>query len=418
MRTALLMTACTFFIFSTFEFAYADQNWSNWRGPHGNGVANDGNYPLKWSNNDSLKWKINLPGRGASTPIVQNDHIYLTTVEDSKNFLLCYSKDGKELWRLEVGIAREGKHQKASGANSSPVADESVVISYFKSGDLACCDHLGKQIWSVNLQQKYAEDTLWWDLGTSPVLVEDMVIVAVMQSGPSYLVAFDKKTGNERWKTDRMMDANNESNQAYTTPVVAEVDGQPIILTLGADHLTAHEARTGKELWRLGGFNPTDHQYFRTIASPVLAGDLIICPYARGETLTAVRLASGLGDKDRIAWHHNQLGTDVPTPVVANGKVYLAGDKGVVTCLDVEDGKILWRGELPKNRNAYSSSPILAGGHLYITREDGAVFVVSAGDKFELVSSNQIDGSTVASPVFFDGKILFRTYDTLYCFGS
>ena len=396
----------------------ADKNWTNWRGPAGNGTVGGGSYPTKWSPTENVLWKLELPGRGASTPVVWDSKIYLTSTLEDKNLLLCLNVAGKELWRTEVGEARKGKHQKATGANSSPATDGTSVFAYFKSGDLQCCDMNGKVVWSKNLQTTYAEDTLWWDLGTSPVLVDDMVIVAVMQSGPSYIVALDKKTGKERWKTDRMMAANDESNQAYTTPIVADVDGQSVLLTLGADHLTAHAVKTGEQLWQLGGFNPTNHQYFRTIASPVLAGNLVICPYARGETLTAVNTATQVSDKERIVWHLDKLGTDVPTPAVSGNRVYISGDKGTVTCLDAATGKTLWQGDLPKNRNAFSSSPIVAGGHVYLTREDGATFVIKDGDKFELVSSNQVDGSTVATPAFVDGMILIRTYDALYCIGS
>jgi outer membrane protein assembly factor BamB len=350
--------------------------------------------------------------------VIWDGKILLTATDDQKNILICLNAEGKELWQTSVGEARKGKHQKATGANSSPSTDGQHVYAYFKSGDLQCCDLEGKVVWSKNLQEAYGEDTLWWDLGTSPVLVDDLVIVAVMQSGPSYIVAFDKKTGEERWKIDRMMNANDESNQAYTTPVVAEVQGQKVLLTLGADHLTAHAVKSGEELWKLGGFNPTNHQYFRTIASPVVAGDLVVCPYARGETLTGVSLAANASDKDRIVWHLDNLGTDVPTPAISGNRVYISGDKGTVTCLDAATGKKIWQGELPKNRNAFSSSPIVAGGHVYLTREDGTTFVIKDSNKFELVATNQVDGATVATPAFFDGKILIRTYDALYCIGG
>ncbi len=197
----------------------------------------------------------------------------------------------------------------------------------------------------MNLQEKYGEDTLWWDLGTSPVLTEDAIVIAVMQSGPSYLVALDKTTGKELWKTDRQFNVNNESNQAYTTPAVVSHKGKTVLLTLGADHLTAHST-DGKLLFAIGGFNPENHQYFRSIASPVVVEDLVVCPYARGETLTAIRIGDGIKEEDRIAWKRDDLGTDVPTPAVANGKIYVLGDKGTLAVLDGATGKNDIRGEV------------------------------------------------------------------------
>jgi hypothetical protein len=217
--------------------------------------------------------------------------------------------------------ARAGKHKKATGANSSPVTDGECVWVYFKSGELACLDlATGAERWRVNLQERFGEDTLWWDLGTSPVLTAKAVVVAVMQTGPSYLAAFDRVTGELRWKHDRDVPAPEEAAQSYSTPLVTAGDstrGEPaeLLVVLGADHVTAHDAANGTELWRVGGLNPEANGFFRSIASPVLAGDLVIAPYARGGTITAIR-RGGSGDVtgSHLAWVRRDIGADVPTP--------------------------------------------------------------------------------------------------------
>lgn len=388
--------------------------WPNWRGPFGNGVAEKGQYPIGWSADANIAWQVELTGRGASTPVVAGDQLFVTSADDKTNLLQAFSLDGKQNWRVEIGKARQGKHAKATGSNSSPVTDGQFVYAYFKSGDLACCRTDGEVVWQLNLQDKYGEDTLWWDLGTSPVLTEHAVVIAVMQSGPSYLLALDRKTGKELWQAKRELPAPDEANQSYSTPIVADIDGREVLFTLGADHLTCHAASDGELLWKVGGFNPEQQRYFRSIASPVLAGDLVICPYARGKSLTAIRIHAK-SEEDRVAWRRTDLGSDVPTPTVSGDRLYVVGDKGELSCLNVATGVTIWQEQLPKSRHAYSSSPIVGGGYVYITREDATTFVVKDAAKYEFVGSNNVPGSTVATPVLADGSVFLRTYDHLYC---
>jgi outer membrane protein assembly factor BamB len=391
--------------------AIADIPWNNWRGPNGSGVADGTGYPTKWSEDSNVKWKLELPGRGASTPIVVDGKVIFTLTHNEKNTVWAIDENGKKVWEMQLSPSVPGKNAKASGANSSPITDGKLVYVYFKNGEVAALDLKGELVWSFNIQEKYGPDTLWWDLGTSPILTKDHLVIAVMHSGPSFLLAIDKSNGSEVWKADRWLDVNQESNQAYTTPVYH--DDQ--IITVGADHVTSHDATNGKSLWRVGGLNPENNPFFRSISSPVVAGDLVICPYARGNTLTAVRIAKDVSDSHRIAWTA-QLGSDVPTPIHHDGKIINLGDKGLVTCLDAPTGKVLWQEQLPRNRNTYSSSPILAGDYLYCSREDGMTSVLDlSGDAPKLIAENSLEGQTVATPVFVNGRIYFRTFEALYC---
>ena len=399
-------------------------DWPNWRGPSGTGVAEGGGYVASWSPQENVLWRTALPGLGASTPAVWGDAVVVTCGIDGRDAAVCLDRSGRERWRRELGAERAGKHKKATGCNPSPVTDGRHVWVYFKSGELACLELAdGAVVWRTNLQERFGEDTLWWDIGTSPVLTARAVVVAVMQTGPSYVAAFDRATGELLWKQERDLGAPEEAAQSYTTPAVAAGDaarGEPaeLVFVLGADHVTAHDAATGKEVWRLGGLNPQGDTFFRSIASPVVAGDLVIAPYARGGTLTAIR-RGGTGDvtATHVAWVRKDLGSDVPTPAVRDGRLFVCTDKGRVACLDVATGATRWEGELPKNRHAYSASPVLVDGRLVVTREDGRATTLAAGEAFEVVGEGTVEEMTVATPVFVDGRILLRTHDALWCLG-
>ena len=396
-------------------------NWPNWRGPNFDGVAPGKGYPTNWSATENVRWKTKLPGPGASTPIVWGERIFLTCAVEANNTAVCLDRDGKIVWQTPIGEkSRSGKNPKATGSNPSAVTDGEHVFFYFKSGDLACLDLAGKIVWEKNLQAEYGEDTLWWDLGTSPVLTKDHVVVAVMHSGPSFLLALDKETGKVAWKQNRKTDAPSEAAQSYSTPVVIRDGDQELIVVLGADYVTAHDGKSGKELWRVGTLNPGANGFFRSISSASARDGIVVAPYARGGTVTAIKLGgSGNVTSSHVVWERDELGSDVPTPAVHEGRVYICGNnqqKGKVTCLDLKTGKTIWTGNVEEKNTEYSSSPVIADGKLYVTREDGATFVLALGDEFKVLAKNTVnEDRTVATPVFLDGQILIRTRENLYC---
>ena len=405
-------------------------DWPNWRGPALDGSAVGTGYVAEWGPDKHVLWKVALPGLGASTPAVWGDRVVVTCTIDGRDAVICLDRAGQESWRKTLGEAKSGKHKKATGANPSPVTDGERVWVYFKSGELACLDLAdGAVAWVTNLQERFGDDTLWWDLGTSPVLTAKGVIVAVMQTGPSYLACFDRATGELRWKHDRDVPAPEEAAQSYSTPLVATGDparGEPeeVLFVLGADHVTAHDAADGRELWRVGGLNPEANGFFRSIASPVLAGDLVIAPYARGGSITAIR-RGGSGDvtASHVAWTRKDIGADVPTPAVRNDRIVVCSDKGLVEGLDAATGKTAWRKDLPKNRNAYSASPVIVDGRVIVVREDGVASVLEwPGDTSDgevaVLGGGSLEEMTVATPVCVDGRILLRTHDSLWCIGA
>ncbi len=400
--------------------------WAEWRGPHGSGWVAEGKLPKNFGGEGGYEWKVELPGRGCSTPIVHSGVLYVTAPVEDKDALLAYGLDGKEKWRQVFGKQKPGRGQRVgSGANSSPVTNGEVVVSYFKSGRVVGCSVEGKKLWEVGLHEKFGEDKLWWDQGTSPVLVDDSVVVAVMQTeGNSYLVSLDLKSGKVRWKTDRKYEVPKENGDSYTTPLVMEIEGVKTIVTFGADHVTGHDARSGKLLWTCGGLNPKGKAMWRVIASAVETKGVVVVPHGRGEWFMGIR-PGGEGNVTgkSILWRKKMLGTDSATPVAKDGKVYVLTDsgkkRGTLTCLKAFTGEVLWEGKLPKSPSKYYASPILVGDSLCCVREDGVVFCVQVSDQgMGEVVENKIGEGMIASPIFVNGKLILRGDQYLWCFGN
>lgn len=388
-------------------------NWPQWRGPEGNGVASAGDYPVEFSDSKNVDWSVELPGRGSSTPAVWGDRILVTCDIDGQDGVVGYESNGEELWQTQLGPGRPGEHRNGSGSNPSPVTDGEHLIVYYKSGTVACLNLAGEVLWQHNLQEEYAEDTLWWDLGTSPVLVDGMAVIAVMQEGESYLIAYDVASGDVAWRAPRNFNVNTESNHAYTTPNVVEVNGEKQIVVWGADHLTGHDVATGEQLWKYSGFNPQDEPNWRVIASAAATDGVAVVPYGRAGIVAAVSLGQS-GDvtqQSDILWEirgRNQ-GSDVPTPAIREGLVYLLTDVGGLACHDLESGAQRWSAELPRSSAKFYASPILAGDQLFCAREDGMIFAGKITDQgFQLLSENPMGEQIIATPVAVDDALLVR----------
>ena len=395
------------------------ENWPQWRGPNQDGVSLSTGFPTEWSEDKNISWKIQLPGWGTSTPIVWQDRIFVTCDDDGQNLLICLNRSGKQIWKTTVGESAGNRNRKASGSNPSPVTDGTHVYAYYRSGDLACLDFQGTVVWKINLQKANGRDSLGWDLATSPVLTSSAVVIAVMHQGPSYVTAFDKASGKTLWNTARRVDAPGEARDSYTTPLVIGKPGRETIAVLGADYLTGHAAGNGKEVWRTATLNPRGRGNWRSIASPVYAGGMVIAPYSRGNTLTAIQPGKGAdGAVSKISWDIDIAASDVPSPIAYQGKLYLCGDRGDVTSIDVATGNKVWTTRLPRNRYPFSASPVIAEGKLYATRENGTTYVLELAEKPKLVATNALRENTYATPVLLDGKVYLRTSDFLFCIAS
>lgn len=397
-----------------------DRMWPSWRGPGQTGSTTEGTYLAEFDSTKNILWKVKLSGIGCSTPAVWDEHILVTCPIDGLDAVIDLDWNGAARWKTTVGPERPGRHRNGSGSNPSPVTDGKYIFVYFKSGNLAGLDFQGRLLWKTNLQERFAKDTLYWDLGTSPVLTKRLVIVAVMHKGESYLAAFDKESGNLEWKVARNYETPVEGDHSYATPHVINQDGKEILIVWGAEHLTAHSIEDGKLIWSCGGFNPDKKRNWVVVGSSVLAGDIAIVPYGRGSHLAGVRLG-GEGDvteKNRL-WTRDDTGAFVPTAAVQDGKVYLLRDNGEVECIDSTNGKTLWKGEFPKRGSAkYYASPVVADGKMFAPREDGVLLVAAVSDKFEFLSQNDMEERLVASPVPVGNRMLIRGEEHLFCIGK
>lgn len=414
--------AVAFIVFFLAGSAFAE-DWPSWRGPLGNGSIEHGSYPAELDPNKCL-WRAELPGKGCSTPIINNQEIYLTAPIEGDDSLLCFDLAGVEKWRTKFGKENPGKHVNGSGSNASPITDGEAIYAYFKSGTLAAVETDGKVRWQTNLVERYGKDTLYWDHGTSPVLTEKHVIMARMHEGESWLAAFDKKTSELAWKVARNYKTPQECDHGYSTPVVLQHEGKESILVWGAEHVTIHNDHDGQVVWSCGSFNPEASRLWPAIATPVIVDDTLVIAYGRNDRgiprLHGV-LLSGSGDvtETNHVWRRDDVGTFVPTPAVYKKRLVLVRDRGEVECVEPATGETVWKGEFPKNRSNFYASPLVAGDKLYAPREDGVVFVASlANDKFAVLSENDMGESIIGSPVPHAGKIILRGEKHLFSFSQ
>ena len=402
--------------------AEGEANWPHWRGPQDNGSTEDGTYPVKWDS-ENVRWKALLPGKGCSTPIVWERRIYLTAPANGQDAALAFDWSGKPLWQKAVGPENKGRHRNGSGSNASPASDGKAVFVYFKSGTFAALEFDGRVRWQTNLVERFGPDTLYWDHGTSPVVTEKYVIMTRMHKGESWLAAFDKVTGDMRWKVARNYGTLVEGDHGYSTPLLIQPYGTEALLVWGGEHVTLHDVADGKLLWTCGGFQPDSKPNWPTVASVVVAGGVAVVPFGRADhglpKLHGIALGGG-GDAKaggQRLWKRDDAGTFVPTPVVYKGQVYIVRDRGEVECIDPRTGKTVWSDAFPKASSNFYASPVIAGGKLYAARENGAVFVASVDGKFELLAENKMGERVIASPVPVSNRLLIRGEEHLFCIG-
>ena len=410
-----------FLLFLALPVSLSAQSWNNWRGPTQNGVGPAGDYPVNLTGH--IAWKLPLAGRGSSSPVIVGDNLYITSAIDGEDGVHCIGLDGKLRWQVKLGKERPGKHKNGSGSNPSVATDGKRVFAYFKSGTVAGIDGAGKVLWKINLQEQYGKDLLWWDLGTSPVYADGKVIIAVMHETDPYLVALDPDNGNTLWKVERGCKCLEESCHSYTTPIVHQRDGQTTLITWGGDRLTCHAAADGRLLWHCDGFNDyttNQHKRWRVIAGPAIDSGIAVVPYGRGNYFAAVKLG-GSGDvtKTHRLWEKSGIGSDVPTPVAVNGKTWLLGDSGKLSCFDIESGKELWSDQFPKSSGKFYSSPFMVGNKLYAARDNGKMYVAEIRDAgMTILKQFDLGERIAASPAFVDNRIYLRTFENLYCFSK
>jgi outer membrane protein assembly factor BamB len=396
------------------------ENWPQWRGPSLNGLSNEKNLPVKWTTEENVVWKVQLPGVSGSTPIIWRDRIFLNVAEGDNLALWCVDKaKGTVLWKQPLGGGNV-KMRKHNMSSPSPVTDGRTVYVMTGTGILKAFDFAGKELWGRDIQKEYGEFGLNWGYASSPLLHEDSLFIQVLHGmktdAPSYVMRVDKKNGKTLWKVDRPTNAIRESPDSYTTPGLLRYGKTTEIVITGGDCVTGHDPANGKELWRANGLNPDNDPFYRIVASPIIFNEVIYAP-TRIKPLLALR-AGGRGDitSSHLLWS-TVNGPDVPTPVTDGKYFYIINDRGIVWCLDAKTGAEVY-GQQRIKPGTYSGSPVLADGKIYITSEDGLTTVLAAGPKFEVLSENPLNDYTLSSPAISDGRIYIRTGGFLYSIGT
>jgi outer membrane protein assembly factor BamB len=425
MRRGVLSAVCLIIVASAPLVA---GNWPQWRGPSLDGVSTDTGLPTSWSATENVAWKLPLPAFSGSTPIIWDDLVFLNVAtERATGDIQLWAVDRNRqdvLWKRSLsGGNRIGNKQNMS--SPSPVTDGEHVWVMTGTGVLKAFDFTGKELWSRDIQKDYGELGLQFGYASSPLLHDDSLFVQVLHGmrtdDPSYLLRIDKMTGRTVWRTERPTDAQIESPDSYTTPALLEHDGKREIVTTGGDVVTGHDPATGREVWRADVLNPSDATNYRIISSPVIAAGLIIAP-SRVKPLVALR-PGGTGDvsASHVAWTFDR-GPDVPSPVSDGQYLYLVRETGIVFCLDIKTGDVVYGPErLPSD--FYSASPVLADGKIYATGEStGVTTVFRAGPKFEVLASNSFDDPCapycLSSIAVSQGQLFIRTDANLWVVGS
>jgi outer membrane protein assembly factor BamB len=397
----------------------AADHWPQWRGPMLNGESGEKNLPVRWSTTENITWKLAMPERSGSTPIVWGDHVFLNVGEGSNLALWAVDRTtGTVRWKRPLGGGNR-RMMKQQMSSPSPVTDGKTVWVMTGTGVLKAFDFAGKEVWGRDIQADYGPFGLQWGYASSPLLFEDALYVQVLHGmhtdDPSYLLRIDKATGKTVWRVQRATRARFESPDAYTTPALLRVGNATEIVITGGDVVTGHDPATGQELWRADGLNPQNDGSYRIVASPVVHGDLLFAP-SRERPLLALK-PGGRGDvtKSHVLWSFNN-GPDVPTPVTDGTYLYSINDRGILYCLDARTGKTVYGPQRLRNAT-YSGSAVLADGKIYITDEDGVTTVFRTGPKFELLSENDLQDYTLSSPAVSDGQIFVRTASFIYAIG-
>jgi outer membrane protein assembly factor BamB len=379
------------------------QDWPQFRGPTGQGVSDERNLPLTWSETKNVRWKTAIPGRGWSSPVIHGDRVWLTTATEEGRSLRAIAVDvntGAIQQDVEIFRLKSPKlmNPKNSFASPTPVVDGDRVYLHFGAYGTACITQSGEIVWKTKLDYDNGQH----GPGGSPVIYDDLLIVSCDGLDQQFVVALDKATGKVRWKKLR------EGYQAYTTPLVVSLPAGDQIISPGAFQAIAYEPRTGKEIWRV-----KYAEGFSNVPRPVYGNDLVfICTGFQEPSLLAVRL-DGHGDvtKSKIAWKLDRGIPRTPSPLLVGNELYIVSDNGIATCIDAKTGDELWRARLGGN---YSASPVYADGRIYFLSEEGETIVVAPGRQLKHLATNQLDGPTLASMAVSHSSLFIRSATHLY----
>jgi outer membrane protein assembly factor BamB len=413
------------------------ENWPQWRGPGGQGVSSETALPTEWQPDKNVAWKTELPGTGHSSPVVWNERIYLTSVIEGEQIpgakavehilggkpwvhpdsvsadrkhtfkvVALDTKSGKMVWEQTAyeGPVYDARHRRSSFAGPTAATDGKMVYAYFGPEGLYAYDASGKFAWKV--VEKFP--TLGLGTGTSPVLFENLVIIQRDEDNGenSVIVAYDKQTGKEAWKTKRSVEVS------WGTPVLVPAAGRTEVVTNGSESIIAYDAATGKELWRTKGVQSN------AIHTPLVGHGLVIVTAGfPAKRIIAIRPGEVAEDK-RVAWEYTKGTGYVLSNILYGDYLYLLTDNGIVTCLDPKSGEVLYEGGRVPSPARFMGSPVAFAGFVAMTSEDGDTYMLKAGPTHEIVRVNSVDEPVFSSLAIANGRIYIRGAKHLFAIGN
>lgn len=417
-------------------------NWPQWRGPDGSGISNEKNLPSEWSPTKNIKWKVAIDGRAHSSPIVWGNRIFLTTAvegavvpgakavnhtgDDGKPFLhpdsvgadkkhtfkvVCIDRDsGKIVWQSTAweGTPYDNRHRKSSYAASTPATDGKLVYAFFGTEGLYAYDFKGKLAWKADIGKL---GTVGMGTGTSPILFDNLVIVQADEENgaASFIIAVDKNTGKEAWRTARKVQVS------WSTPLLVRTSKRAELIASGFESVIAYDPATGKELWRHKGVESN------SIPSPVANNEMVFLVAGfPAKIAMAIKLGQSgdLTGTPNVPWTYAKGTAYVPSPILYGDYLYLTTDRGILTCIDAKTGEVKYEGGRIPIPATFTASPVAFEGKILMTSEDGDTFIVKAGPQHEILGTNSVGEPVYASPAIADGRIFIRGEKNLYCIGT
>ncbi|HVF23056.1 MAG TPA: PQQ-binding-like beta-propeller repeat protein [Pyrinomonadaceae bacterium] len=436
------ITSLALLVFLSLTTIGSAANWPQWRGPDGSGISNEKNLPAEWSPTKNIKWKTPIAGRGHSSPIVWGKYVFVTTAVEGepvsgakaakhtiegKEFVhpdsvgadrkhtfkvVALDRDsGKILWESVAweGTPYDNRHRKSSYAASTPATDGKMVYAFFGTEGLYAYDYKGKLAWKAQLGNLA---TLGMGTATSPVIYENLVIVQCDEDSgdSSFIVAFDKKTGKEAWRTPR-----TKIQVSWSTPLLVRTPKRAELIASGTEHVISYDPATGKELWRHKGVESN------AIPSPVANSEMVYLVAGYPAKIAMAIKLGGSGDltgTPNVPWKYAKGTAYVPSPILYGDYLYLTTDRGILTAIDAKTGEVKYEGGRIPIPATFTASPVAFEGKILMTSEDGDTFIVKAGPKHEIIGTNSLGEAVYASPAIADGHIYIRGEKNLYSIGS